>query len=186
MCKVYESPYIKNHIKREIDRKVWKATKANGVLYGERKAKIDRFMLSVEQTDKLKYTTFSDIARDIQNDVKPKNIAYFWINMKSPEFEQSILDSFTKLSATYIWTISEAYSELFEHSIKKGKTRELTKLCERLAQPLHEYNAPDNNSDFFETLDAIWVENVVKYKLKGNAIKAYMFEKHFDRVKEWE
>lgn len=186
MCKIYESPYIKNHVKREIDRKVWKTTKANEIVYGERKAKIDRFMLSVEQIDKSRYATLADIARDISCGVKPRSIAYFWINMKSPEFEQSISDSFSKLSATYIWEISETYSELFEHSIKKGKTKELTKLCERLAQPLHEYNASGNNSDFFETLDTIWVDNVVKYKLKGNAIEAYMFEKHFDRVKEWE
>ena len=41
-------------------------------------------------------------------------------------------------------------------------------------------------SDFYNTLDSMWVDNVVKYKLKGNAIKAYMFENHFDRVKEWE
>ena len=106
--------------------------------------------------------------------------------MKSPEFEQSILDSFSKMSSGYLWTMSETYSWLFEHSMKKGKIRELSKLCERLAQPLHEFSSLGKRSDFYNTLDSMWVDNVVKYKLKGNAIKVYMFENHFDRVKEWE
>lgn len=186
ICKVYESPYIKNHVKREIDKKVWKTTKTNEVLYGERKAKIDRLMPSVEQTDKAKYASLSDISTDASNGVKPQSIAYFWINMKSPEFEQSILDSFSKMSSGYLWTMSETYSWLFEHSMKKGKIRELSKLCERLAQPLHEFSSLGKRSDFYNALDSMWVDNVVKYKLKGNAIKAYMFENHFDRVKEWE
>lgn len=186
ICKVYESPYIKNHVKREIDKKVWKTAKMNEVLYGERKAKIDRLMSSIEQTDKAKYTSLSDISTDVSNGVKSQSIAYFWINMKSPEFEQSILDSFSKMSSGYLWTMSETYSWLFEHSMKKGKIRELSKLCERLAQPLHEFSSLGKRSDFYNTLDSMWVDNVVKYKLKGNAIKVYMFENHFDRVKEWE
>ena len=186
ICKVYESPYMKNPVKREIDKKVWKTTKSNEILYGERKAKIDRLMSSIEQTDKAKYTSLSDISMDVSNGVKPQSIAYFWINMRSPEFEQSILDSFSKMSSGYLWTMSETYSWLFEHSMKKGKIRELSKLCERLAQPLHEFSSLGKMSDFYNTLDSMWVDNVVKYKLKGNAIKAYMFENHFDRVKEWE
>lgn len=184
--KVYESPYIKNHVKREIDKKVWKTTKTNEVLYGERKAKIDRLMLSIEQTDKAKYASLSDISADASNGVKPQSIAYFWINMKSPEFEQSIFDSFSKMSSGYLWTMSETYSWLFEHSMKKGEIRELSKLCKRLAQPLHEFSSLGKSSDFYNKLDSMWVDNVVKYKLRGNAIKAYMFENHFDRVKEWE
>ena len=186
ICKVYESPYIKNHVKREIDQKVWKTTKSNEILYGERKAKIDGLMSSIEQTDKAKYASFADISMDALNGVKPQSIAYFWINMKSPEFEQSILDSFSKLSSEYLWTMSETYACLFEHSMKKGKIRELTKLCERLAQPLYEFSSLGKVSDFYNTLDRMWIDNVVKYKLKGSAIKAYMFGNHFDRVKEWE
>ena len=144
ICKVYESPYMKNHVKREIDKKVWKTTKSNEILYGERKAKIDRLMSSIEQTDKAKYTSLSDISMDVSNDVKPQSIAYFWINMRTPEFEQSILDSFSKMSSGYLWTMSETYSWLFEHSMKKGKIRELSKLCERLAQPLHEFSSLGN------------------------------------------
>lgn len=186
VCKVYESPYIKNHVKREIERKVWKKTKNNEVLYGERKAKIDRLMLSVEQIDKSKYATFADVIRDISNDVNPKSIAYFWIGMESPEFEQSILDSFNKLSPAYTGTIQEAYLALFEHSLKKSKIGGLARLCERLSRPLSEYSHSGDDSDCFKELDAIWVEKVVKYKLKGDGIKTYMFEKHYDRVKEWE
>lgn len=144
ICKVYESPYMKNHVKREIDKKVWKTTKSNEILYGERKAKIDRLMSSIEQTDKAKYTSLSDISMDVSNDVKPQSIAYFWINMRTPEFEQSILDSFSKMSSGYLWTMGETYSWLFEHSMKKGKIRELSKLCERLAQPLHEFSSLGN------------------------------------------
>lgn len=185
ICKVYDSPYIKNHIKREIDKKVWKTTKSNQVLYEERKADIDRLMSSIEQTDKAKYSSFADISMEALNGVKPQGIAYYWINMKSPEFEQSILDSFSKLSFEYLWTMSETYSWLFEHSVKKGKIKELTKLCERLAQPLHKFSSLGEASDFYNTLDSMWVNHVVKYKLKGTAIKAHMFENHFDRVKEW-
>lgn len=186
ICKVYESPYIKNHVKCEIDKKVWKKTKSNEILYEERKAKIDRLMSSIEQTDKAKYASLSDISMDASNGVKPQSIAYFWINMKSPEFEQSIFDSFSKMSSGYLRTMSETYSWLFKHSMKKGKIKELSKLCGRLAQPLHEFSSLGKRSDFFNTLDSMWVDNVVKYKLKGDAVKDYMFENHFDRVKEWE
>ena len=106
--------------------------------------------------------------------------------MKSPEFEQSILDSFSELNQEYLWKMRETYSWLFEHSMKKGKTRELTKLCERLAHPLHKFISLGKKSDFYNTLDGMWVDNVVRYKLKGAAIKVYMFENHFDKVKEWE
>lgn len=186
ICRVYESPYIKKHVKREIDKKVWKTAKMNEVLYGERKAKIDGLMSSIKQTDKAKYTSLSDISTDVSNGIEPKIIAYFWINMKSPEFEQSILDSFSKMSSGYLRTMRETYSWLFEHSMKKRKIRELSKLCERLAQPLREFSSLDKRSDFYNTLDSMWVDNVVKYKLKGNEIKKYMFENHFKEVKEWE
>lgn len=186
IVKVYESPYIKNHIKREIDRKVWKTTMSNEILYEERKVKIDRLMSSTDQTDKEKYSSFADVSMDVLNGVKPQSIAYFWINMKSPEFEQSILDSFSELNTEYLWLMRETYSWLFEHSMKKGKTWELTKLCERLARSLHKFNSLGKVPDFYNTLDSMWVDYVVKYKLEGAAIKDYMFDKHYGRVKEWE
>lgn len=186
LCKVYDSPYIKSHIKREIDKKVWKAAKSNKELYEARKTKIDHYMPAMEQTDKNKYTSFADISMDLSNNVKPQSISFFWLNMKSPDFEQSILESFTRLSVGYIVSMHEAYTWLFDHSMRKGKIRELTRMCERLAAPLHEFNSLNKASDFYDTLDRLWVDYVVKYKLQGKKIEAYMFEKHFDRVKEWQ
>lgn len=186
LCKVYDSPYIKSHVKREIEKKVWKAAKSNNELYEARKTKIDHYMSATEQTDKNKYTSFADISMDLSNNVKPQSISFFWLNMKSPDFEQSILESFTRLSDGYIVSMHEAYSWLFDHSMRKGKIRELTRMCERLAAPLHEFNSLNKDSDFYDTLDRLWVDYVVKYKLQGKKIEAYMFEKHFDRVKEWQ
>lgn len=186
ICKVYDSPYIKSHVKRELDKKVWKAAKSNKELYEERKAKIDCYMSATEQTDKNKYSSFADISMDLSNNVRPKNISFFWVNMKSPEFEQSILESFTRLSIGYIASMHEAYNWLFDHSMRKGKMRELTRMCERLADPLHEFSTLNKESDYYDTLDRLWVDYVVKYKLQGKKIEGYMFEKHFDRVKEWQ
>ncbi len=186
ICKVYESPYIKNHIKREIDKKVWETTKLNEILYEERKAKIDGLMSLIKQTDKRKYLSFADISMDVLKGVPPTEIAYYWINMKSPEFEQSILDSFSQLSSEYSQTMEKTYSWLFEHSMKKGENRELTRLCERLAQSLQKFRSLGKASDFYNILDSMWVDNVVEHKLKGITIKDYMFENHFDRVKAWE
>ena len=186
VCRAYESAYIKLHIKREIDKKVWKTAKKNAVLYEARKAKIDRLMSALEETNKSKYSSFDDIAMELSDDGKPKNIAYFWINMKSPDFEQSIMESFTKLNVRYLWPMHETYDWLFKHSMAKGNIKELRWLCERLSQPLHDFSIGSRSSDFYDTLDGLWVSNVVKYKLQGQKIKEYMFEKHFDRVKEWE
>lgn len=186
LCKVYDSPYIKSHVKREIDKKVWKAAKSNKELYEARKTKIDHYMSAMEQTDKNKYTSFADISMDLSNNVKPKNISFFWVNMKSPDFEQSILESFTRLNVGYIMSMHEAYTWLFDHSMGKGKIRELTRMCERLAAPLHEFSSSNKDSDFYDTLDRLWVDYVVTYKLQGKKIETYMFEKHYDRVKEWQ
>ena len=156
------------------------------MLYEARKAKIDRLMSALEETNKSKYSSFDDIAMELSDDGKPKNIAYFWINMKSPDFEQSIMESFTKLNVRYLWPMHETYDWLFKHSMAKGNIKELRWLCERLSQPLHDFSIGSRSSDFYDTLDGLWVSNVVKYKLQGQKIKEYMFEKHFDRVKEWE
>lgn len=186
MRRVYYSPYLKPHVKREINNKVWKATSENKVLYENRKANIDSLLKNVEKTDKNKYQTFSDIASDMRNNTPPKSVAFFWVNVKSPAFEQSILESFTKMDSEYLFSMSEAYSWLFEHSQKKGGINELKKICEKLAQPLHEFTLLGRRSDFFDTLDSLWVNNVVTYKLQGLKIKDYMFERHFDKVKEWQ
>lgn len=186
MRRVYDSPYLKTHVKREINNKVWNAASENKVLYENRKAYIDSLLKSVEKTDKQKYQSFSDISSDMRTNVPPKSIAFFWVNIKSPAFEQSIIESFTKMDSEYLSSMSEAYSWLFKHSEKKGSVNELKKMCEKLAQPLHEFSSSGERSDFFDTLDSLWVNNVVTYKLQGPKIKDYMFECHFDKVKEWQ
>lgn len=184
MCRVAESDYIKRHVKREIDRKVWKEAKSNEVLYTERKAKIDGLMSALEEEGK-SYSSFADIMEDISKDTKPKGIAYVWINMKTPDFEQSILDSFTQLSDEDSEFMYETYTWLFDHSMRRN-IRALNRICELLARPLYEFSMKDIDSEFYDTMDDLWVDYVVRYKLQGPAIKKYMFEKHFDRVKEWE
>lgn len=185
ICKIYESPYIKNHVRKEIERKVWKAAKYNKVLYDVRKVKIDSLMAKVEQEDKSKYASFADVAVALSSNAKPKNIAYFWLNMKTPDFEQSVLESFTKLNVGYLMSMKETYQWLFNHSLAKGRIRELNKTCERMALPLHEFRSMNKSSVFFDALDNLWVDFVVKYKLQGKKIEAYMFEEHFEHVKEW-
>lgn len=186
LCKVYDSPYIKTHVSQEIDKKVWNVAKSNKELYEARNTKIDYYMSATEQTDKNKYASFADISMDLSNNVKPQSISFFWLNMKSPDFEQSILESFTKLNASYIVSMHEVYTWLFDHSMRKGKIRQLTKICRRLIDPLHEFSSSNKASNFYDTLDQLWVDYVVKYKLQGKTIEAYMFEKHFNRVKEWQ
>lgn len=186
LCKVYKSPYIKSHVKREIDNKVWKAAKSNKGLYNERKAKINRFLSITEKTDKAKYKSFADIMTEISDNAKPKKIAYFWGNMKPPAFEQSILESFTGLGPGRRRLMNETYRWLFDHSMARGNIKELTRMCEKLAGPLHEFNSLNKTSEYYDALDKLWVDYVVKWKLQGKKTEAYMFEKHFDRVKEWQ
>lgn len=182
--RVHESPYIKNHIKREINKKIWNTAKSNDVLYAARKAVIDNILAQTEQADKKEYTSFSDVNDDLLAGTRPKSVGYNWINMKSPEFEQSILDSFKETSPINL--MCDTYSSLFEHSLAKGNIRELKKLCEHLAKPLHEFDSSNDGFELFDTLDQLWLENVIKYKFQSKEIKEYVCEKHFDRVKELE
>jgi hypothetical protein len=187
MIKVYDSPYLKRHIKREINKKVWKSASENKVLYENRKADIDSLLKNVEKTDKNKYQSFSDIASDMRNNTPPKSISFFWVNIESPAFEQSVLESFTKMDSEYLSRMKDAYSWLFEHSHRKGNVKGLKKMCEKLAQPLHEFATSGIKSDFFDFLDSLWVNNVVTYKLQGPKIEDYMLsERHHDKVKEWQ
>lgn len=186
LSKVYDSPYIKSHVKKEIEKKVWKTAEGNKALYEERKEKIDHFLSETKQTDKEKYNSFDDIMVDLLDDIKPKSIAYFWVNMKSPGFEKSILESFTRLDSDDLMSTNEIYRGLFEHSMAKGNVKELTRMCRRLVGPLNEFNSLNEESDYYDALDELWVDYVVKWKLQGKEIETYMFKKHFDRVREWE
>lgn len=186
MERVYSSPYIKRHIQREIASKVWKVTKSNSVLYGERKVKIDQLMKATEQTDKSKYRSFKDVMNEIQSDVRPKSIAYFWVNIKSPDFEKSLVDSFTDISNRYLVSMKETYSYLFDHSEAKGGLKELTRMCDKVAKALHEFNEIGGQSPYYDALDQMWLEKVLKYKLNTRIIKDYMCESHFEQAKEIE
>jgi hypothetical protein len=192
LWKVYESTSLKNHIRREVDKKVWKEISENNVLYQERKEKIDERLKNAGQADIKEYKSFGEICSAINSycegtsDEKPDNIAYVWINMKSPEFEKSITESFT-----YQWLKSESlmketYSSLFEHSIKWRGLEMLQIMCERIAKPLIEFAQSGERSERFDALDTIWVNYVVTNKLRGPKIKEYLFENHYDRVKEWQ
>lgn len=184
--RLYNSNYIKNYIKREIEKKVWNTIKLNETLYAERGTEIDRLISGIEQNDDAKYLTFEDVYNDIVDDKNPRNIAYNWLNIKSPDFEKSIMYSFTKLSDEYLWLVEDTYSYLFKHSHGKGDFKELKRFCERIVKPMNEFISTNQSSEFFDILDSLWIENVVKYKLKGAEIEDYIFKNHYDRVKEWE
>ena len=186
IVKVYDSPYIKRHVQREISTKVWKVAKSIEALYGERKSKIDQLMKDIEQTDKNKYKSFADVLRDLQNNMKTKSIAYFWANIKSPNFEQSIEESFMGVSNGYFLSMKETYGYLFEHSEAKGGSKELKKMCEKIARAMYDFCEKGGKSQFYEALDRIWLDNVLKYKLNSPIIMDYMCDVHFDKAKEIE
>lgn len=182
----YDSPYMKRHIKREIDKKIWAKAKSNDDLYAVNKKLIDNILAQTEPTDKKEYASFSDVLNDLLAGEKPQNVGYTWINMKSSEFERSIMDSFTETSRLDHKEMSETYSSLFKHSLARGKIKELKKFCECTARILLQFDKSDDESEFFDLFDQIWLDNVLRYKLQSQSIKEYMCEKHFDRVKELE
>lgn len=183
--RVYDSGYIKNHIRREVSRKVWKTARENKVLYQERKVQIDALMSEVEETDKNKYTSHADILAELTKGVKPKSVAFFWVNMKSPAFEESLEASFDEEDSEYISIIGEVYNWIFAHSMQKGGPQELNRLCERIAASLHRFVEAEKWSQNYGCMDKYWLDYVTKYKFKGKNIENYMFAFHYDKVKEW-
>lgn len=187
ITRLYDSGYLAPYIKREIERKVWKSANYNKALYQERKDKIDTLLANVENEDKQKYSSYSDILKAIDSPTSAKTaktIAYFWINMKSPEFENSIADSFLEEAKTRI--IKDTYSWIFEHSKAKGHTDVLKKACIRIAVSLHEFRKKGYHSECFNEMERLWLQNVIKYSLKGKEINDYMFTYHHDKVREWQ
>lgn len=185
IVRVFESPYIKRHVQREINSKIWKITKDNELIYNERKAMIDKLMADVTEVKKDKYKSFADVALDIQNGINPKSVAFFWVNIPSPIFEQSIMDSFTGIGTGYLLSLQETYSWLFDHSKGKGGMEELQNVCNKIAFALNKFSLEGKDSQFFNKLDKMWLDNVVENKLQGSNIEHYMFDAHFDKVKEW-
>jgi len=183
--RVYDSAYIKNHIKREVNRKVWKTVKENEVLYQERKQRIDRLLSEVEETDKYKYSSLADVAADVENGTNPKSVAYFWLNMKSPAFEESVEASFAEMDPGCISIMRDVYRWLFDHSMRKGGPQELNRMCEKVAISLYRFAEAGRQSEFYDDMDECWLENVITYKLKGTGIEKYMFAVHYEKVKEW-
>ena len=187
ILRVYESAYIKNHIKREISKKVWKATKKNEILYQERRGKIDALLSETETTEKNKYTSYDDVAKDVDEEMNPKSIAYFWVNMRSPDFEESIKRSLVDSDGYRSEALEEVYPWLFDHSIRKGGPQELNRMCERIATALYQFAEAGGQSQCYDSLDECWIEKVIQYKLKGKNIKDYMFEVHYESIrnKSW-
>ena len=183
--KIYDSAYTKSHIKDEINKKVWKEAKKNVVLYQERKQSIDKLLSEVETTDKNKYTSYADVAADIEGGISSKSIAYFWFNMQSPALEESIESSFSRTNPYNVQRMREIYIWLFDHSIRKGGTWELNRLCERIAKSLYRFEKAGEQSQYYKAMDECWLDYVIKYKLKGKTIKEYMFAVHYNKFKEW-
>ncbi len=187
IVRVYESAYIKNHIKREISKKVWKAAKKNEILYQERKRKIDVLLSEVETTETDKYTSYDDVAKALDEGTNQKSIAYFWVNMRSPDFEESIIDSLEDSDGYRSEALEEVYTWLFDHSVRKGGPQELNRMCERIATALYRFAKEGGQSECYDFLDDCWLERVIQYKLKGKNIKDYMFAVHYESVrnKSW-
>lgn len=180
----YRSKYMKSHVKDEIEKKVWKIVKGNPDICIRRAARIGSLKLDTKKNKKY-YTSFDEIKDALSNNTQPVSIAYLWGNMRPPVFQKSILKSFTDLRPVDLMPMNEAYDWLFKHSLRRGNIKELNLMCERLAEPLHKFSSGNHSSEYYNALDRLWVNYVVKYKLQGSKIEAYMFKQHFNKVKEW-
>lgn len=185
LYRVFDSPYMKNHVKQEINRKIWPQAKARPALYEARRTQLDQLLSGFEKSDRKKYMSIADVVKDIEDNTNPKSIAYLWLNMPSPAFEKSIRASFAELNADEIRTVKEIYIWLFKNSWNWRGEETLTVLCEKVAAALHQSAKAGEQSIFFYELDRLWLGNVTRLKLRGKNIENYMFEAHFDKVKEW-
>ena len=168
-------------IKRELDKKV---TNKNEILFHECKIKGDAPLREEELPERVRYTSYMDVIKDIDAETNSKSIAYFWMYMESPDFEESIEKSLDEKDMNRARALTEIYSWLFDHSIRKGGIKELNQICERVASSLYHYTQGSGQSRCYNSLDESWLDNVILYKLKGKNIKDYMFAVHYDSVKD--
>ena len=187
MYRIFTSPYIKRHIQKQINYKIWPTAKKNPVLYPERQVQLDALLSGLEEDDKGAYTSLADAAREMADgSIKPKTIAFSWLNITQTTFEESLEASFTELDPSCIRVASEVYAELFAHSESRGAVGGLKRMCDQVAVPLQRFRDTGKQSDFFDALDKCWLDNVMRFKLSGKNIREYMFKAHFENVKEWE
>ena len=175
VVRIYESPYIKSHVARRINEKVWKAAKANEKLYAVRTQKIDQLCSKTEQKDSNRYVTFNDVVNDMMNgNTIEKSIGYFWINMNSKAFEQSLVESFNNTPRGYEDAMEEIYRWMFWNSARK---KTLQKTCESFAAAILQHGSI---TGLVIKADDLLLENVIKYSFKGEKIKTYLATYHFD------
>ena len=180
MVKIFESSDIKHHVKERINDKIWKETKKNQKLYEAKKAKIDQLLANTEQKSNKKYTIFEDIIDDIKKGEIERRVAYYWSNMKKKEFKRSLIDSFKNTPKEYEKNMKNIYKWIFSHSRAKGGTETLCQTCDIIALAILE------NGDLSGTAkyaDQFLLDNVLKYSVKGNYIKTYLANYHFDEYK---
>lgn len=175
VVKVVDSPYVKSHIVRRINDKVWTVAKTNEKLYLKRRQKIDQLCANIQKKDANRYTAFNDIVDDISNgNTGEKSIGYFWVNMKQKEFEQSLLESFNDTPYAYEDTMEEIYYWIFWNSARKKTLRQT---CESFASAILKQGVITGVT---VRADELLLENVIKYSFKGKKIETYLATYHFD------
>lgn len=187
MVKVFDSPYIKRHVKNRINNKVWKAAKNNGALYEVKKGQIDLLLANTEETDYNKYASYQDVSEAIQNGELERSIAYFWINMKGKAFEQSLVDSFQNTSREYILKLCDIYEWLFRHSKNKNGSDTLSKTCDAMASAILSYGKLTEGiiSGAAGAADSLLLYNVLEYSVKGRSIREYLATYHFNEYHQY-
>jgi len=180
MVKVFESPYIKRHIKNRINNKVWNAAKNNADLYQERRVKIEQLLSNIVPTDvDDKYDTLEDITEAIRNGEKEQEIAYLLLK-KMNLLKKILSDSFNHTPEDCQEYMKKVYSYLFSHSQAMG-VKTLSQMCDALAS---EILSSGNVSQMSKIVDNLLLDNVLRYGIKGNNIKSYLSTYHFEEYKK--
>lgn len=185
LYQVYNQGYLRTHISREIERKVWPTAKKQAGLYEARRPLLDHLVEEGERETEC-YTSFDDVVRDLEAGVNPKSIAFLWLRMPSPTFEESLKRSFHELGWSFIDQVQPVYDWLFRHKFAHKQEQGLTEICEKIAGVLLSAAQAGEDSEYFQELDRCWLSNVMKSKLRGEKIKRYVYAEHYDKAKEWE
>lgn len=180
MVRVYNSPYIKYHIRSRIREKVWKAARANKVLYEIKKEQIDQLMIIIEQKEVSKYIRYQDVFEDIRDgNIINKNIAFSWANMRKKELKQSLVESFDTPNE-YLSDLKEIYDWMFRHSQAKAGISSLSDICDSMAAAILSYG---EITEMVKPADQLLLNYVLKYSIQGDKIKSYLTTYHFNEFK---
>lgn len=183
LYKAYKSVYMKHHIKRQIDQKVWGVVKNNSKLYESRKVQIDSLGVNEKLNQpSVRYTSYEDVYNAMKGEnAKNIEIAYQWINMKK-NFEQSLIDSFNQASSSDEVKLKDIYHWIFLHSQKRGGIQELSRICESMATAILSVGT---SSKMAQIVDNELLEHVIKYSVEGKHVKTYLAKYHYEKYQKY-